>query len=288
MLQTPLHELPKVDEIGTWSLIKLAIINEYSRAYSIIMNSAAKKKIPKFSHVYIDAFSGAGIAKYEETGELVLGSPLLALGVDFKHYYFVELDNKKANFLKSKTSQRSDVTVEVGDCNQVLIDKVFPKIKWSDYMRGLCLFDPYGLHLNWEVILKAASSNTIEVFVNFPLMDINMNVLWRKNPVGQDPLDIERMNAFWGDESWREIAYETSGDLFGYPEKVYNANKEIAKAYRTRLNKVAGYKYVPEPVLMKNTSGGELYYLFFASHNKAGETIANDIFKKYKKLGLVY
>ena len=45
---------------------------------------------------------------------------------------------------------------------------------------------------------------SIDMFLNFPVADINRNVLWR-NPEGVDTADIDRMNAFWGDNSWRRL-----------------------------------------------------------------------------------
>jgi len=68
---------------------------------------------------------------------------------------------------------------------------------------------------------------SIEVFVNFMVMDMNMNVLLR-DPARAEAVQIARMDRFWGDGSWREVAYEVSrqGSLFGEPEqvKVENAN----------------------------------------------------------------
>jgi len=63
---------------------------------------------------------------------------------------------------------------------------------------------------------------TIDLFVNFPLMDMNMNVL-RHDQRKVDPEQAARMTAFWGDESWRDVAYTTDEDLFGFPEKAANA-----------------------------------------------------------------
>ena len=60
---------------------------------------------------------------------------------------------------------------------------------------------------------------TIEIFLNFMIMDINMNVL-RHNSEKVDSRQIERMNRFWGDGSWREFAYDKTGNLFGWDEKV--------------------------------------------------------------------
>ena len=45
-----------------------------------------------------------------------------------------------------------------GDCNYVLIDEDLPRPSNSkSYRRALCLLDPYGLDLDWEVISKLAS-----------------------------------------------------------------------------------------------------------------------------------
>jgi len=53
------------------------------------------------------------------------------------------------------------------------------------------------------------------------------------------------------------------------------------KAFRERLKSVAGFSYVPEPLLMKNTNGAVLYYLFFASQKAVAKNIVKDIFAKY-------
>ncbi len=143
--------------------------------------------------------------------------------------------------------------------------------------------DPYGLHLDWQVIKTAGEMNSIEIFLNFPVADINRNVLWR-NPDGADAADIERMNTFWGDNSWRDIAYTKEGNLFGYEEKT--DNDTVAEGFRQRLKNIAGFKYVPKPLPMRNTNGAIVYYLFFASPNKTGHKIVDDIFTKYANHGV--
>ena len=62
------------------------------------------------------------------------------------------------------------------------------------------------------------------------------------------------MTAVWGDESWRNAAYREEPDLFGtHLEKT--DNDTIAEAFRERLRKVAGFKYVPAPIPMRNSNG---------------------------------
>jgi three-Cys-motif partner protein len=123
---------------------------------------------------------------------------------------------------------------------------------------------------------------TIDLFLNFPVADMNRNVLWH-HPEGVDPADIARMNDFWGDDSWRKIAYTTERDLFGHPEK--EDNKVVADGFRQRLRKVAGFKHVPEPLPMRNRNGATVYYLFFASHKQTAEHIVKAIFTKYSQRG---
>jgi hypothetical protein len=48
------------------------------------------------------------------------------------------------------------------------------------------------------------------------------------------------------------------------------------------LNKVAGFDFVPEPLPMRNSRKGVVYYLFFASPKAVAEKIITDIFRNYE------
>jgi three-Cys-motif partner protein len=267
----------KFDKIGNWSEVKLDIIKGYAAAYSAILS---KRKNPSLYHVYIDAFAGAGLHISKETGAFVPGSPVNALHVKppFREYHLIDLDSKKVAQLRQIVGARSDVEVHEGDCNRILLDDVFPRVLFENYRRGLCLLDPYGLHLNWDVIKKAGAMKSIDMFLNFPVADMNRNVLWH-NPDAVDAEDVERMTAFWGDESWREIAYSTDRNLFGYPEK--EDNETVAEGFRKRLKEVAGFKHVPSPLPMRNSKGAVIYYLFLASQKPVAQDIIEAIFSKY-------
>jgi three-Cys-motif partner protein len=203
----------------------------------------------------------------------------------FDRYHFIDKDVAKTDFLKQLVGKDEKVQIYTGDCNKILPDEIFPLIKYEEYKRALCFLDPYGLHLNWEVMYTAGQSGAIEIFLNFPLMDMNRNILWN-NPEKVDKTQIERMNAFWGDESWRNISYKTQQGLFDtYEEKTVLLS--LIEAFRKRLNKVAGFICVPEPIPMRNKKGVIVYYLFFASPNKTGDKIAKYIFSKYGDGGTV-
>jgi three-Cys-motif partner protein len=272
----------KLDEIGYWSEIKLDIIREYAKAYSTIL---AAQRNPSFDHLYVDAFAGAGIHKSKTSGELVEGSPLIAAGTQppFKGYHFIDLNGQRVENLKAIFRDRPDVTVHQGDCNEIMLRSILPKIQFKQYRRGLCLLDPYGLHLDWKVIQAAGDAQAIDLFLNFPIADMNRNVFWH-NPEGIDEADIKRMTAFWGDESWRNVAWKPIRTLFGMQDEKTD-NKTVAEAFRERLKNVAGFAKVPPPLPMRNSVGATVYYLFFASPKPVANAIVTQIFNKYRNRG---
>ena len=267
------------DEVGLWSEMKLEIVRDYAKEYSKIISKR------KLTHVYIDAFAGAGMHLSKTTGEYIPGSPLNALMVEppFKEYHFIDLDGNRTGQIRELAGDRRDVFTYEGDCNTILPCKVFPRVTWEKYGRALCLLDPYNIDLSWDVVAQAGKMGTVEIFLNFMIMDINMNVL-RNDPGNVDPIQTARMNRFWGDESWRTVMYDNTGNLFGWDEKVAG-NEALAEAYRKRLREVAGFKFVPAPVPMKNSIGRTIYYLFFASPNPTANKIVEYIFNKYRNKG---
>ena len=167
-----------LDVVGFWTEIKLQILQEYAVAYAQILRNQRFIK-----HVaYIDGFAGAGTHISKQSGKLIAGSPARALSIQprFSHYHFVEMDAARAKRLHGMGDEK-DVTVYQGDCNEVLLQEIFPECRYEDYRRALCLLDPYDLNPNWEVVEAAGKMRSIEIFLNFMIMDANMNVLW-KNP----------------------------------------------------------------------------------------------------------
>ena len=274
--------MSKYDEIGYWSEVKLDIIRKYASAYSTIM----KKQKSIQAYLYVDAFAGAGVHVKKQTREFITGSPLNALVISpaFSEYHFIDLDGDKVDKLRLVVGDRRDVLFHKGDCNRILLVDVFPKCRYEDYRRALCLLDPYGLNVNWEVLQRAGEMKSIEVFYNFMIMDANMNVLWR-SPDKVQTSQVVRMDAVWGDHSWREAAYRKTPGLFGEIEEKAT-NKAVIDAFRDRLKKIAGFEYVPEPIPMRNSKGSVVYYLFFASPNRTGAKIVKDIFDNYRNKGV--
>lgn len=272
----------KLDEVGVWTEVKLEIIDKYARAYARILSN--QKDIKKF--IYIDAFAGAGSHISKQKGIPIAGSPTLALNTSppFSEYHFIDLSRKKIDRLKSIGEGRKNVFFYEEDCNNILREKIFPRCRYKDYARALCLLDPYAICVDWQILETAGKMGSIEIFYNFMIMDANMNV-FGTDQSKVTPEQITRMDRVWGDHSWKDAVYRKTEDLFGEIEEKTD-NKHIAEAFRKRLIDVAGFKYVPEPVPMRNSRGSVIYYLYFASPSKTGLKIVDQIFSKYRKQGV--
>jgi three-Cys-motif partner protein len=267
-----------LDVVGSWTEIKLQIIRDYAKEYAKILNKQSLIK----HFAFIDGFAGAGKHISKTTGNEIDGSPAVVLGIQppFSHYHFIDLNGNRTEMLRQLAAGRKDVTVYQGDCNKVLLEEVFPKCLWKDYRRALCLLDPYKLDPNWEVVKIAGKMKSIEIFINFMIMDAKLNILLNE-PEKALPSQIKRMSVFWGDDSWRQTSYKKQKGLFGEMEEKVS-DQEIAQVYQRRLKEVAGFKYVPAPIPMRNSKGVVVYYLLFASNNQTGEKIVKSIFNKYQ------
>ena len=269
--------MPPFDVIGYWSEVKLDIIRDYAAAYSRILSAR------RLTHVYIDAFSGSGTHISRATRRMVRGSPLNALAIEppFREFHFIDIDGDKVAELRRAVGTRPDVHIHHGDCNDILLRDVFSRVRYEDYRRALCLLDPYGLHLNWEVIETAGRLGTIDMFLNFPTMDMNMNVLW-SDPDRATQEQQLRMTRFWGDESWRSAVYDRERTLLDLEIKPLGANELTVSAFCQRLTAVAGFEFVPAPLPMRNSTGAVVYYLVFASQKPVAANIVRSVFNKYR------
>jgi three-Cys-motif partner protein len=267
------------DEIGIWSEIKLEIVEKYGSAYT-----TAFKNNPKLKKFYIDAFSGAGVHISKKDGLQIEGSPSRALKIvpPFDGHHFIDLNPRKADYLRKTVGGQPNVHIHTGDANQILTAELLPTIQYKNFTRALALLDPYGLHLDWEVIRQAGQSKAVDMLLNFPVMDMNRNAIW-KNAVNAPASGVERMNKFWGDDSWKKAAYAESrqANLFG-PQIEKQGNEAIVAAFQDRLKKVARFEYVADPLPMRNSTNGVVYYLFFASQKPVAAKIIKDIFDKYR------
>ncbi len=273
-------DLPfKFDEIGAWSELKLEIIEKYGAAYT-----RAFAKTRNLKKYYIDGFSGAGVHVSKRTKAAIEGSPARALKITppFDGFYFIDLNADKTDYLRATCGDRPNVHIRTGDCNEYLARELLPTIQYENFNRALCLLDPYGLDLDWDVIRQAGQSRAVDLFLNFPVMDMNRNAVWR-DPERAPAGGVDRMNKFWGDHSWRQAAYAESRQrsFFG-PDLEKQGNEQIVVAFQKRLKDVAGFGFVAKPLPMRNSRKAVVYYLFLASPKAVAQKIITDIFRSYE------
>jgi three-Cys-motif partner protein len=270
----------KFDEVGEWSIIKLNILEQYGAAYTTAFSGNSGRGLKKY---YIDGFSGAGQHIERATGKPVEGSPARALKITppFDKFFFIDLDRNKTDYLETQCAGRSNVSIINDDAN-VYLRKLLPKIRFDQRERALCVLDPYKLNLDWDVIELAGKSRVVDLFLNFPVMDMNRNAIWRE-PERAPAEGIERMNRFWGDESWRQAAYAKSrqGEMFSDPQDEKQKNSAIVAAFTERLKSVAGFAYVANRPMV-NSKNADVYYLFFASQKPVADKIITGVFKKHR------
>ena len=276
--------MSELESIGVWTEIKLQIIREYAAAYTTIL----KEKEWCRGYAFIDAFAGPGeFIAGEDRERLISGSPKNALNIPnkFTESHFIDIDQFKIERLRELIADQPEaktVHLHLGDANKILPSEILPLFQYGSYKRGLCILDPYGLDIEWTTIEAIARARTMDVFLNFPLMDINRNAALKILETS-NPQEGTRLTKVWDDESWKDLAYIEQGGLFSSSVliKKGEGNETLKRGFRERLQRVAGFEFVPEPILMTNKVGGHLYFLFFASHQPIARKIAEDILRKW-------
>ncbi len=282
--------------VGPWAEEKLDLLEKYLKAYNV----ALKNK--PFRRVYIDGFAGAPVCKLrnknandntpsaflddieatEAQERFIAGSPLRAIGCEpgFHIIRFIDLDESRSATLADLAKNDPRIKVRTGDCNPALQSLAQGFDAWD--LRGVAFLDPYGAHLHWDTLVALAETDKIEVIINFPAaMAINRQI--KRN--GDIPENwVAQLDACFGTNAWRDIAYVIEEDLFGDMKisKQSGLPEKLLDLYLGRLKDV--FPYVAAPRLICNTRGVGLYYLLWAGPNAQGYRIANDIFKRYNKV----
>ncbi|MFN8159963.1 MAG: three-Cys-motif partner protein TcmP [Solirubrobacterales bacterium] len=267
---------------GFWTEAKLAILRSYLPSFL----RASKGRATEF--VYLDAFAGEGHGTSRLTGEAFPGSARIALDVDvaggFTKLRFFEQANKAAELeqrLRADYPGR-DIKVYGGDCNQTIataLAELHP-IRWAP---TFAFIDPDGMELAWDTLKQLAAHKLgykkpgsgpeykVELWLLFPTQGL----------IRMLALDDERLlpnhesaaTRLFGTEAWRHVyARRRAGRL-----DPAEAKEEYVNLMRWRLVHDLGYAKT-HPFELKNTAGGTIYHMIFATDNAAGDRIMADIY----------
>jgi three-Cys-motif partner protein len=256
---------------GPWAIEKLDYLERYVNTFITSMRDKPWRGIH-----YIDLFAGPGKCRIEDTHNIHLGSPLIALQAahPFTGYFFVDLKPDSIVALQQRCSASpvyDRVHYFVGDSNIVVheivksisvIDREFIQGQWSSL--NLAFLDPEGLDLQWETVVALAQLNRMDLIIHYPEMGLN-----RCMPQDFRANEQTRVDLFFGGAEWREI-YEGGRGRGGL-------HRRLIDHYRGKLQEL-GYKEVLqgdetgyEPLMRSTRKRTPLYRLLFASKHPLGD-----------------
>lgn len=213
---------------GTWTTQKLDYLARYIYAFETSM----RQKWPVRN--YIDLLAGPGKNRVRGTGEILLGSPLLALTTQypFTGYFFVDLaaENTQALQLRCAASpncKRADI--RTGDCND-LVNDIVALIKREEWRSlNLAFLDPEGLELRWETVAKLATVRRMDLIINYPEGGLNRYMRQAFETDSQTAVDH-----FFGDREWRKIYQEWQNKR--------GLHRQLIDLYKARLQNLGSRK----------------------------------------------
>jgi len=259
---------------------KLTILSGYISRFTTSMRNKKWRALN-----YIDLHAGPGKNRFKPSGDIGIGSPLIALTTQrsFKNYFFVELGHQEHLTLEQRiqaTEIKSGINLYKGDCN-VEIDKIILKLNQIDREKipdmwgslNLAFVDPEGLEIEWKTIEKLGKQNRMDLIINFSTSGITRNI--KQFFESDEETAIDR---FFGTHEWRDI----------YSKLQVKDNtivrRELLDFYIHRLGQF-GYEndLKRDEHVFKNKKNRQIYSLIFASKHKLGIQFWNGAVKEVQQ-----
>ncbi|WP_374634682.1 three-Cys-motif partner protein TcmP [Ferrovibrio sp.] len=255
---------------GSWTEIKLDVLEQYLRSYSTAL------KLQKFQLIYIDAFAGSGtyIPADEPLSEPRKGSAKRALELSpaFDKYIFIEQNKGRANELRTLISSYPSINAEViATSANIAVPDICKSIKWSS-ARAVLFLDPYGMSVDWGTLESVAATKAIDLWYLFPL-----GAAIRQLPHDEKRLDEHKYDALTrivGSEEWKQEVYKPprQDDLFGTgPESERDINFAKFELFVKRRLEEA-FVWVMDPIKLP-PEGLQKFSLFFAMSNNSTRAV---------------
>jgi three-Cys-motif partner protein len=271
--------LPTDDDLpmrssGRWAAEKLDYLRRYIEVFETSMRVHWKIRN------YVDLLAGPGKNRIRETGDVLLGSPLLALTTThpFTGYYCVERDHRNVGALATRCQASplfERVTILSGDCNiqvEAIVASLEPQASRS---LNLAFLDPAGMELKWNTVRRLASIPRMDLIINYPQGGLNRLM---KRVYTSDR--ISPVDEFFGDSGWRTIYAKQQGK---HGASIHGG---LIEFYMHRLYEL-GYKEVKrddqvgdEPLMRNVRRNAPLYRLLFASKNPLGDKFWHSITRR--------
>lgn len=232
--------------VGPQAICKLALFAYYVDVYTTII----KQRFPKA--IYVDLFSGSGLTKIKSTGDVVLGSAMIAdripdEGKKFDKLFLVESDHESAVALRTLLPRAKVIEKDVNtvDWSQEI------EPEWRD-VPALVVADPEGMDLHWATI-KPLLERWSDVIINFQV-EGPMRVGSR---AWNEPQYAPAMERIYGGPMWRSVANMSGDAALELYVKGLQGYKDIVKWAKVR-GRASFHYYVIFAVKKTNGTQGWL------------------------------
>ena len=243
--------------------------------------TTASQKSPRT--LYLDLFAGDHQNLSRRTGEVISGSPRVALETTpaFSKVVLFELPAQAKRLdaeLRADYPDR-DFQVVPGDCN-VTLAPVLQDLRrggW-DWAPTFALVDQYAAEVRWTTLeqlsrFKNPISTKVELWLLFATSMLPRGLASEK----ADAVErfVDRITAMYGTDAWRDAWIARRQNFLSGGQ----LRDHLLNLVRWRLERVLGYR-MTHSFDMRNSTGNAIYNLVFATDHTAGERIMNHIYRK--------
>ena len=264
---------------GEYATEKLDIVRRCISMFSTAMKNQAWISALN----YVDLLAGPGKNIIRETGEIRLGSPLLALTATdpFDNYFFVESDAEIHSDLMTRAKSSinfAKVKSYPYDCNRAIddiiqdisrLDNSNPRISSLNFV----FVDSEGLEVDWKTIEKLGQRTRSDLIINFSTSGITRNIGEAFKSQKEHAID-----RFLGTRDWRGPYSELSNRGDGTVVRRF-----ILDLYAKQLGELGYRTTAPNgEYIVLNSTKRQLYSLFCASKSDLGIKFFNAAAAKFR------
>jgi three-Cys-motif partner protein len=259
---------------GYWTEHKLQMLAAYLPEFTRASKRAR-------ATVYLDLFAGDTSNLSRSTGQVITGSPVVALETSppFSKVVLIELPSQAARLegeLRERFPDR-DLTVWAGDCNDT-IDAALAALAPVRWAPTFAMVDQYAAEIRWSTLDKLAAFKR-GVRTKAELWLLFAHSMLPRGLAATEPDAVarfeRRVDEMYGCDDWREMyAARKAGMLDGT-----ELREQLLNLMRWRLENVLGYR-ATHHFEMKNHGGVAIYSMVFATDHDAGERIMRHIYGK--------
>jgi three-Cys-motif partner protein len=237
-----------------WTPIKLILLMYYMDMYSKIM-FRRKDELKISELIYIDPLAGAGTNKIQETGDVIVGSPIIGIvfsSYKFDRYFFAECDAQKRDALQSRIGRLlpSDKFVIKSDCNELLNYAADHMSNLRGRSHYVMFIDCEGIEPKWENMIKVLHHPGDLIFVFQTKVIWEQIVRWK---------NLDAVLSFFGTKDFMNAKQE---------ELVWVYKKQIASVKTLRGKERELVDHVP---VRGDIKEGTFYYdVIFAAEKTSG------------------